>query len=330
MTIINGREIDIKYNYKNDIKEAILNNDPLDDKLNVIIVISNPCLYAKRYKLANEFIKRMKNEKHVELYVVEFTYGNQKFIITEKNNKNHLQLNTLTPLWHKENMINIGIKKLLPKNWKAVAWIDADVEFDSPSWALDTLKILNGSRDIVQLFSHCIDMDQNENTLNMFQSFGFKYSKQKQYFPSGIDYFHPGFAWACTQKAYSKINELYQMGILGSGDFNMSMCLIQYGLLSIHKHTTEGYKKSILDFQNKISTLRLGYVPGVISHYFHGSKKNRKYKERWQILVKHQYDPYIHLTTDENGILIPTDKFPEELKKDIMLYFKERNEDEFI
>ena len=63
MTIINNIEIDhITYN-KNIIKDAIINNDPIEDKLNVIIVISNPCLYASRYILTREFIKRFENEE---------------------------------------------------------------------------------------------------------------------------------------------------------------------------------------------------------------------------------------------------------------------------
>ena len=33
------------------------NTEPIEDKLNVIIVISNPCLYKKRYVLAQDFIK---------------------------------------------------------------------------------------------------------------------------------------------------------------------------------------------------------------------------------------------------------------------------------
>ena len=51
MTIFNNIEID-NLTYKvNDLKYAISNNDPIEEKLNVIIVISNPCLYAKRYIL---------------------------------------------------------------------------------------------------------------------------------------------------------------------------------------------------------------------------------------------------------------------------------------
>jgi hypothetical protein len=74
--------------------------------------------------------------------------------------------------------------------------------------------------------------------------------------------------------------------------------------------------------------LKLGYVPGVIRHYFHGSKKNRKYMERWQILVENQYNPNIHVTTNDFGLLIPTEECPQKLLDDIMQYFSERNEDE--
>jgi hypothetical protein len=42
MTVINGIEID-DIDYKvNEIKYAIKNNDPIEDKLHVILVISNP------------------------------------------------------------------------------------------------------------------------------------------------------------------------------------------------------------------------------------------------------------------------------------------------
>jgi hypothetical protein len=67
----------------------------------------------------------------------------------------------------------------------------------------------------------------------------------------------------------------------------------------------------------------------VIRHYFHGSKKNRKYNDRWQILLKHEYSPTKHITTDKSGILVPTDSCPQEMLVEIMYYFRERNEDEF-
>jgi len=75
--------------------------------------------------------------------------------------------------------------------------------------------------------------------------------------------------------------------------------------------------------------LRLGYVPGIIRHFFHGSKKNRKYAQRWEILVRNNYEPTKHITIDNNGILVPTSECPQQMLKEIYLYFAERNEDEY-
>jgi len=332
MTVINEIKIDIDIVNvpMEDGRLAILNNYPIEDKLHVIAVISNPCQYARRYILAREFINRMEKEHSVILYIVELAYGEQKYHVTEKTNARHLQLRGSVPLWHKENMINIGVKKLLPDSWSAFAWIDADVEFENPTWALDTLKVLNGSRDIVQLFSHALDMDIDQNTMSIFPSFGFQYSKFRKYGGTGINMWHPGYAWACTRKAYETMgsNGLYELSILGAGDHNMAFSFIGQPLKSINDSVSDEYKQSILDFSGKVSLLRLGYVPGIISHHFHGSKKNRKYSERWKILVNSQYLPKKHIMKNEDGLLVPTAECPQKLLDEIMQYFSERNEDD--
>jgi hypothetical protein len=332
MTIINNIDIDDidDIDYKlNDIKYAIANNNPIEDKLNVILVISNPCLYAKRYILCKEFMKRFEEEEdYVNLYIVEMIYPGQKFIITNKNNKKHLQLKTQTPIWHKENMINLGVKYLLPSDWKAFAWIDADIEFENYSWALDTLKILNGCKDVLQLFSHAVDMDNDKNNLQIFTGFGYSFSKQKTFTTKGSNYWHPGFAWAITRNAYEKMGGIYDKGILGSGDNIMALSFINKAKNMLNLDYHKDYKDGIFNFQNNAKKLRLGYTPGVIRHYYHGTKQNRRYTERWQILIKHQYSPLEHVTYNKSGIMIPTKNFSDEFKEDIMNYFKERKEDE--
>jgi hypothetical protein len=135
MTVINGMELDIESYKPDEIRQAIRMNDPLDTTLHVITVISNPCKYARRYILAKEFMSRIEREDNIILYVVELAYGNDEFYVTDKNNKRHLQLRGDVPLWHKENMINLGVERLLPASWKAFAWIDADVEFENTTWA---------------------------------------------------------------------------------------------------------------------------------------------------------------------------------------------------
>lgn len=328
MTIMNGIEIDIfdcKVNYT---KQAINNNDNIEDKLHVICVISNPAHFARRYILAKEFMYRMENENNVILYIVELAYKNEKYYITDSKNPRHLQLRTEHALWHKENMINIGVQKLLPESWKAFAWIDADIEFENPTWATDTLKILNGYKDIVQLFSHAVDMDMDESAMRIFSSFGFQYEKNQKYNKDVQNFWHPGYAWAMTRKAYEHIGGLYEYAILGSGDNIMSLSLLNKGLKSINEESTKGYKNTIDDYQKKMRTQRLGYVPGVIRHHFHGSKINRGYNERWKILMENGYNPFVHITYDANGLLIPTKECPEDIIIKITSYFYGRNEDD--
>jgi hypothetical protein len=329
MTVVNDIEISNVDYKQNDIKYAIKNNEPIEEKLNVIIVISNACLYSRRYVLLNEFVKRMEEEEeNINLYIVELIYAKQRFMVTCKDNKKHLQIKTDVPIWHKENMINLGVKYLLPPDYKAFAWIDADIEFENNTWALDTLRILNGCKDVVQLFSHAIDMDKDETNLNLFNSFGYSYCKNKVYTTKGNDYWHPGYAWAITRKAYEKIGGIYDKGVLGSGDNIMALSFISKAKNMNNINYHDDYNKSMTDYQAKTKGLRLGYTPGVIRHHYHGTKQNRQYTERWKILMKHKFSPNEHLTYDSQGIIIPTSKFDDDFKEDILKYFQERKEDD--
>ena len=122
---------------------------------------------------------------------------------------------------------------------------------------------------------------------------------------------------------------LYDKGILGSSDNIMALSFIQKGVsVGLNKDNSDNYKKSVLDFERRVKHLRVGYIPGVIRHYYHGSKTNRQYGERWKILVKYQYSPDIHVTYDKQGILVPTDDCPLELLDEIYDYFQGRNEDD--
>ena len=117
MTVLNGIEIDAIEYPTNSTKEAILNNEPIDDVLHVIAVVSNPALFATRYILAKQFLRRMEEESHVRVYVVELAYGSQPFYIADSKNPQHLQLRTQIPLWHKENMVNSSLHQNVLKEY---------------------------------------------------------------------------------------------------------------------------------------------------------------------------------------------------------------------
>ena len=229
-------------------------------------------------------------------------------------------------MWHKENMINIGVRKLLPENWKAMAWIDADIEFENKNWALDALKILNGHKDIIQLWSCCKNMNADQIKYNVYKSFGHEFNAGLIYLKNSN--WHPGYAWACTREAYEQMGGLFELGILGGGDTIMALSIINKSSYLQKIEMFIEFKKTINAFENKVNTLRLGYVEGIIKHHYHGSFKNRQYTERWKILLNHNYDSLIYITKNDKGLLVPTDIFPKKLLDDILTYFKQRNEDE--
>jgi hypothetical protein len=306
--------------------------------LNVISVIFNAASSSRRYELAREFIQRMERQeieqKDICFHLVELVYGNQEFALTDANNPRHLQLRTEYPLWHKSNLINVGIQKLLPSNWKTVAWIDTDIEFQNKSWAKDANKLLRSSKDIVQLFEYVKYMEKDGIThADLKSSFAYelhkgepftKIHKSLQTLVKGIDGGSvPGFAWACNRKTYDKMGKIYDMAILGGNDKILVYSLMgkAIGALKTKLNYTEGYLDTIKDFQENVKDFRVGYVPGLITHQFHGDLKDRKYGSKHKILINNHYDPNLHITYDENGVLIPTDDCPPNMLEDIHNYF---------
>ena len=305
---------------------------PIDDVLHVVCTVSNPCNYNRRYQLAREFIQRLSAEPQVVLYVTEVIYPvlpqQTAFHVTDPENPRHSQLTGVLPLWSKENCINYTIEKKLPHDWKAVAWIDADVMFDNTQWVKETLQAL-GCADMVQLFSHCVDMDASGNAMQIFQSSMYQYVRCGKR-GVGPHYWHPGYAWACTRAAYCRMGGLFDVSILGSGDDHLMRSLVGEASweTSVHGAASENYRDCVRTYAERCHGLCVGYVPGVIHHFFHGSKQKRKYRERWDILVQHQYEPSTHIKKDAAGLNVMTTDFPLQMAVDILQYFLDRKEDE--
>jgi hypothetical protein len=96
----------------------------------------------------------------------------------------------------------------------------------------------------------------------------------------------------------------------------------------IPRQSTAGYKRALAEWQSRavIATAkRIGYVNGRIEHNYHGAKKNRFYQQRWEILIKHGYDPYEHTHYDDQGVLQLRGK--PALEAEISAYNRSRRED---
>jgi hypothetical protein len=294
---------------------------PVDDQLYVIGVVSNPMKYTRRYELFNEWVDMMLENPKISLITAELQQGDREF-----QTNSMIKLRTKHILWHKENLINLAIQHL-PCDWKYVAWIDTDIVFTRDDWAEETLHQLQ-IYDIVQLFSHAIDLGPNNETLQVHAGFVYQYmaghKPTKRY-----ENFHPGYAWACTRDAFNSFGGLIDFAIVGSADRYMALAFIGRLTQYMDKRWSKNYKDFLVLFQDRCTRhikKNIGFVDGTILHSFHGAKRNRQYKERNEILAIHKFDPIFDIMKDYQG-LYQLDDVKIDLRDDLRTYFKSRNED---
>lgn len=294
--------------------------------LYVVLPYFNYCKFEQRTKLFVEFVQRNWMIKNLRLVIVEGFVDTPVLPSFSHNVMYHIKVKLRDQVWIKENLINIAIR-YLPKDWKYVSWIDADLTFLNENWVNDTINLLK-TFDVVQLFQTAINMGPDGEAMKIDQGFGFMATRSGRPYHKNAKYgfWHPGYAWAIRRSTFDTWGGLLDIGILGSGDRHMALSLIEKGDYSYHGGVSEEYKKAVLEFQNKCTGMKLSYVPGTIMHHFHGSLKDRQYVDRWLILVKHDYKPYIDTYYDSNHVLRLTES-GKRMQSDILDYFWERKED---
>jgi hypothetical protein len=293
---------------------------PPPDVLYVVLPYFNYCGFKRRQELFIKFVHEIQNVKGVRIVVSELVGPAP---LPKLPVWKHVKNRSDTPVWMKEKLINVGIKNL-PEDWKYVAWIDADITFLNPDWVQDTIDALQ-TNDIVQMFRTAVNLGPNNEAIKIDKGFGYMhadsgtpYVKTDKY-----GYWHPGYAWACTRKAFRKMgSSLLDWAILGSGDRHMAMAWIGRVLDSCPGTIHRNYKIMLMEYQHNCQKFKLSYVPGTILHHWHGRFEDRKYRERWDVLVKHAFDPITDVTMSLR--LTPAGK---RMEKDLKAYFEGRRED---
>lgn len=279
-----------------------------NNTLHVIGVVSNFARFHSRYRLFRRWVEAMEKTPHVKVYLVECALGDRQFECTEKGNPQHLQLRSSQEIWHKENMINLAEEWLLPRNWKYACWSDTDVFWVDDNWAQETLQQLQ-HYSIVQPWRDCVDLNHLGCISRHFKSFGYQHRRgvPKQTCPSEpYEYAHSGFAWACRRDFWEQIEKLIDWSLLGSADHHMAWGMINGMNSSVHGLVHENFKKLAYEWQRKAFRAcqgRIGFTPTRIEHHFHGPKGRRMYRERWQILLDHGFDPIHDLSYDSQGLI---------------------------
>lgn len=294
-----------------------------DAPLYVILPYFNFCGYKRRRKLFVEFVDQIRNLSGIRIVVSEALgpAALPKLDVFE-----HWAFETDSPVWLKENLINMAIRRL-PKGWRYVAWIDADISFLNENWVQDTVTELE-SADIVQLFQTCVNLGPKNEALKIDKGFGYmhKASGTPYVISARYGFWHPGYAWACTHKAWVQMGGLIDWAILGSGDRHMSLAWIGRVVDSAPGNIHSNYKSLLEEYQCMCKGLEVSFVPGTILHHWHGRLEDRKYRERWEILTKNKFDPFVDIGQTDSG-LVQLSETGKRLEKELVEYFIGRRED---
>lgn len=324
----------------------------------VIVVISNPARYKRRYKLYFDFIQ-MCHCAGVKVVTVELALGMREFKVTDPKNPMHLQLRSVEELWLKENMINLGVKHAcaiapgMGEKVREVAWIDADCRpaMLPRHWFEETWHQLQ-VYEMVQMWEYMIDLDYHYNPIGekmpSFMGNYVKYgtpnpelfhkieSKHKECYPHKSALFgRPGLAWAANIDAFNRVGGLIDFAILGAGDYYQAHGLIGTLESARSEYAYGPYMRKMLEWQERASRWikkDVGFVPGTVYHDFHGRKVNRQYGTRGKILKECKFNPDTDIKYDCYGLLQLETWEPRQivLRDRIRAYFRARNEDDIM
>lgn len=310
--------------------------------LHVVVAYSNPMRWKSRPKLYREFERHML-DSGIQLHTVELAHGHRQWEISHGHHRSpdvdYVQVRCKDGAngycWHKESLLNIGLRHV-PAHARYVAWADADVTFDRRDWPLETIEALQ-SHPVVQPWSDCLDLGARNEVLKHHRSFASMWISGELVDIASTGRYdglgHPGFFWAATRDFLSDVGGFIDRAVLGSADRHMAMAAIGRGDKSFNPNVTRAYKAMVMGWQARALAaggVHLGVVPGMtIRHHFHGHKELRRYVDRWQILVKHQFDPVRDVILNLDGVIeLAGNKH--HLARDIHRYFRERDEDDTV
>lgn len=312
-----------------------IKTQPENNTLYVILPYFNFCHYQRRKLLFLDFVERYKSTPGIAIVIVEAALQGDAYDLPNPMTGifAHFRVVTQDPIWLKENLINIGVSKL-PENWRMMAWVDADITFLNESWVEDTKRLLTVTpMTVIQMFKTASNLGPDNSVCKVHHGIAWSITSgqhtENVVSKSKYTEFHPGFAWACSRSAYESMGGLIDWAILGSGDRHMALALVGSAIGSAPGNIHPCYLRRLAEFELKCkqADLRIGHIEGSILHHWHGRFADRKYAERWNILVKGGFDPDNDITYSSRCGLIQLTPSGKRFAAEIREYFEGRQED---
>lgn len=257
------------------------------------------------------FQKWYRSIKHLPHRIVECLIGpNAKSQLPKSPYITQVRTDSL--LWHKETLLN-NVVRGLPKHFKYVFWVDADVIFINKDWLVEGVAALQTAK-IIQPFEYCVhlkknqlqpDFDlephrdncypQNPYYHHSMHSIAARHPQMWRSFcanhaisPASCDYTkthnydlhgHTGFAWGARREVLDAC-PLYEKCFVGGGDHIIAHAAAGH---TPHPCIRAAFADNIESVEEWSSRFfeevrgQIGYVRGDLYHIWHGDIAARNY-----------------------------------------------------
>jgi len=228
------------------------------------IVLFNP---TRSKRIIHNYFTMIRELKDFPVFTLELIYNGRNPEIPDAF---HIYGNSI--MFHKENLCRI-LEKRIPSKYTKLAFLDADLIFED-CWYEKASKLLD-TCDVIQLFDKCqwLDID-GEVSLE-------RYSVLNMKDPIWNPKYHPGFAWGFKREWYNRVG-FFDYAVSGSGD---TLSVIKW----MRKLLPKKFKSLPFPLVREFAEFcpeppKMSNLKGTVKHLWHGTRENRKYVERHQML----------------------------------------------
>jgi hypothetical protein len=185
------------------------------DELWVVTSYFNPAGYQTKLDNYQRFAQPIL-AAGIKMVTIECAFGSAPFELLPSPEV--IQVRTDGVMWIKERLLNLAIAQLPPQAEK-VAWVDCDILFADPAWAVNTAAALDRWQ-VVQPFTSVGRMQRGQMAYTGPERHGFAAQLQRR--PESAllrasAHGQPGIAWAARRSLLQK-HGLYDAAIMGGGD----------------------------------------------------------------------------------------------------------------
>lgn len=292
-------------------------------KLAIVTCFFNWAGFSRKTANLRRFLLQMQAQR-IPVFGIEAVLPGQQAVTQGFAGWERVPANDRNILFQKEAMLN-RVVSLVPDHYTKIAWFDADVWFENAGW-YDYAEALLDNYQVVQLYDSAKWISQ-DGSIEIQRDSIAKWNAHGR--KGAVSTSHTGFAWAARRELWTQFGGLFPHCITGSGDVfsAIAFCGIdpeQHPLLATDRQNLNADFKRWAWKVKEWTGGRVGYVPGIIYHEWHGSRRDRNYVKRHEVCSRIAKSD---VRLNENGLHEWAETASPEVVAAVKGYFIERRED---